>query len=144
MVCSTNTCSPKKVDISGVHVLCQFLPLYMNQYCLEFNRAGEGGGGGGGSDVMETVIIAYRVLSALMVHLLDTSCEKAMPGDGANKWILHLVGGAWCSTAEECYERSFTPFGSSKETGQSPLSGLACFRAVRLSTLTSTTGMLLP
>lgn len=28
-------------------------------------------------------------------------------------WILHLQGGAWCSTQEECYKRSFTELGSS-------------------------------
>lgn len=34
-------------------------------------------------------------------------------GTGANKWVLHLIGGAWCSTTEQCHERSFTLFGSS-------------------------------
>lgn len=34
-------------------------------------------------------------------------------GDGANKWVLHLIGGGWCFTTEECYLRSFSPLGSS-------------------------------
>ena len=34
-------------------------------------------------------------------------------GSGANKWILHLGGGGWCGTENECLERSKTALGSS-------------------------------
>lgn len=34
-------------------------------------------------------------------------------GSSRKFWILHLQGGAWCSTQEECYKRSFTDLGSS-------------------------------
>ena len=30
-------------------------------------------------------------------------------GDGANKWILHLMGGGWCFSPEDCLQRSQTP-----------------------------------
>lgn len=40
-------------------------------------------------------------------------------GDGADKWVLHLVGGGWCATTQECYERSFTALGSSKDLDES-------------------------
>ena len=33
-------------------------------------------------------------------------------GEGANKWILHLMGGAWCASTNDCYLRSFTIFGT--------------------------------
>ena len=33
-------------------------------------------------------------------------------GDGANKWILFLVGGGWCSSTISCYEESFGRLGS--------------------------------
>ena len=36
-------------------------------------------------------------------------------GDGANKWVLHLMGGAWCSNPEDCYSRSFTILGSTTD-----------------------------
>lgn len=32
-----------------------------------------------------------------------------------NKWIIHLPAGAWCSSVEDCYSRSFTELGSSVE-----------------------------
>ena len=33
---------------------------------------------------------------------------------GSNKWLLHLMGGGWCFLGtEECYNRSFTIYGSS-------------------------------
>ena len=35
-------------------------------------------------------------------------------GSGARKYILHLEGGAWCPTLENCLERSKTYLGSSK------------------------------
>lgn len=38
---------------------------------------------------------------------------RAGSGDGADKWIVHFIGGGWCQTTEECYERSFTSSGSS-------------------------------
>ena len=34
-------------------------------------------------------------------------------GDGANKWILHLMGGGWCFSPQSCLERSRIFFGSS-------------------------------
>lgn len=40
-------------------------------------------------------------------------------GDGADKWILHLMGGGWCSTTADCYNRSFTIFGSSEKWPES-------------------------
>ena len=33
-------------------------------------------------------------------------------GDGANKWVLHLMGGAWCYNTNDCYERSKTTLGT--------------------------------
>lgn len=38
---------------------------------------------------------------------------RAGSGDGANKWILRLFGGAWCFSSEECYLYSFIALGSS-------------------------------
>ena len=35
-------------------------------------------------------------------------------GGGAHKWILHLMGGGWCGSRSNCYERSLTKFGSTK------------------------------
>src|SRR4051794_25028266 len=35
-------------------------------------------------------------------------------GDGANKWRVHLRGGGWCTTAEDCYSRTFSDLGSAK------------------------------
>lgn len=32
-----------------------------------------------------------------------------------NKWIIYLPGGAWCTSEEECYSRSFTDLGSSMD-----------------------------
>ncbi|XP_047054248.1 pectin acetylesterase 5-like [Lolium rigidum] len=34
-------------------------------------------------------------------------------GDGANKWLVHLEGGGWCSTIEDCSNRRMTALGSS-------------------------------
>lgn len=34
-------------------------------------------------------------------------------GDGANKWIVHQEGGDWCTTPEDCLERSKTFLGTS-------------------------------
>ena len=34
-------------------------------------------------------------------------------GDGAKKWIVHLEGGGWCVSEEDCYNRSKTYLGSS-------------------------------
>ena len=34
-------------------------------------------------------------------------------GSGANKWILHQEGGAWCYTLEDCLDRSKTALGTS-------------------------------
>ena len=36
---------------------------------------------------------------------------RAGSGDGADKWILHLMGGGWCSNTTDCYNRSFTILG---------------------------------
>ena len=35
-------------------------------------------------------------------------------GKGSDKWILHLLGGGWCNSTSECYNRSYTDLGSSK------------------------------
>ncbi|EDO39429.1 predicted protein, partial [Nematostella vectensis] len=35
-------------------------------------------------------------------------------GAGTHKWILYLQGGAWCDSAENCYHRSKTNLGSSR------------------------------
>lgn len=32
--------------------------------------------------------------------------------DGINKWLIYLQGGAWCTSLENCYERSLTDLGS--------------------------------
>ena len=37
---------------------------------------------------------------------------RAGSGDGANKWVLHLMGGAWCYSTNDCYLRSLTLYGS--------------------------------
>ena len=61
---------------------------------------------------------------ALPTHALmqGASCLDGSPpvyyirtgsGDGADKWILHLMGGAWCQNSTECYDRSFTMLGTS-------------------------------
>ncbi len=37
-------------------------------------------------------------------------------GSGANRWILHLMGGGWCFLGvEDCYNRSLTLYGSTKD-----------------------------
>ena len=33
-------------------------------------------------------------------------------GSGVNKWKVHLMGGGWCLSTEDCYNRSLTLFGS--------------------------------
>ena len=35
-------------------------------------------------------------------------------GNGTDKWILHLGGGGWCFNESDCYNRSMTELGSSK------------------------------
>jgi hypothetical protein len=35
-------------------------------------------------------------------------------GNGANKWIIHSEGGAWCYNESDCVERSKTVLGTSK------------------------------
>ena len=34
-------------------------------------------------------------------------------GEGTNKWILHLMGGGWCFSPEDCLQRSQSLLGSS-------------------------------
>ncbi|KAM0884150.1 hypothetical protein ACQ4PT_031188 [Festuca glaucescens] len=34
-------------------------------------------------------------------------------GDGANKWLIHLEGGGWCSTVKDCSNRKMSALGSS-------------------------------
>eukprot|EP00928_Gymnodinium_smaydae_P091011 TRINITY_DN74714_c0_g1_i1.p1 TRINITY_DN74714_c0_g1~~TRINITY_DN74714_c0_g1_i1.p1 ORF type:complete len:469 (-),score=49.11 TRINITY_DN74714_c0_g1_i1:166-1476(-) len=36
-------------------------------------------------------------------------------GDGADKWIVHLQGGGWCVSIDDCFERAQTNLGSSKD-----------------------------
>ncbi|XP_077978572.1 uncharacterized protein LOC144434009 [Glandiceps talaboti] len=38
--------------------------------------------------------------------------------DGVNSWIVYLQGGGWCWNMSDCYQRSLTGFGSSKEFKQ--------------------------
>ena len=40
-------------------------------------------------------------------------------GSGSDKWIVHLMGGGWCSNSADCYNRSSTIYGSSKEWPES-------------------------
>nr|GLL36844.1 pectin acetylesterase 8-like isoform X3 [Ipomoea trifida] len=40
-------------------------------------------------------------------------------GDGINNWVIYLQGGGWCSTVEECVDRSQRYFGSSKNLNES-------------------------
>ncbi|KAI5065154.1 hypothetical protein GOP47_0019849 [Adiantum capillus-veneris] len=35
-------------------------------------------------------------------------------GSGQNSWIVHLQGGGWCGSVDDCLQRSFTDLGSSK------------------------------
>ncbi|XP_047065413.1 pectin acetylesterase 5-like [Lolium rigidum] len=34
-------------------------------------------------------------------------------GSGSKSWLVHLEGGGWCSTLEECFDRGMSPLGSS-------------------------------
>ena len=36
-------------------------------------------------------------------------------GDGANKWMLHLMGGGWCSSTADCYSRTSTILGGTTD-----------------------------
>ncbi|CAI5471809.1 unnamed protein product [Closterium sp. Yama58-4] len=40
---------------------------------------------------------------------------QAGSGDGANKWVIFLEGGAWCGSINDCYNRSLTKLGSSNQ-----------------------------
>lgn len=40
-------------------------------------------------------------------------------GEGTRKWVLHLMGGGWCTTTADCYERSKAIYGSSKKWPES-------------------------
>nr|GMD40041.1 pectin acetylesterase 8-like [Ipomoea batatas] len=40
-------------------------------------------------------------------------------GDGINNWVIYLQGGGWCSTVEECVDRSKKDLGSSKRSMES-------------------------
>jgi len=35
--------------------------------------------------------------------------------EGMNKWFIHMQGGGWCLSMEDCYQRSLTTLGSSKK-----------------------------
>jgi hypothetical protein len=39
---------------------------------------------------------------------------RAGTGSGITKWYIHHEGGGWCSSLQDCYGRSLTPLGSSK------------------------------
>ncbi|QDZ20222.1 pectin acetylesterase [Chloropicon primus] len=39
-------------------------------------------------------------------------------GDGKDKWLVFLEGGGWCFNEQDCYERSKTILGSSKQWAQ--------------------------
>ena len=50
---------------------------------------------------------------------------RASSGEGANKWILHLMGGGWCAGSEDCYKHSMTELGSTTNyTETTTLEGL--------------------
>ncbi|CAI5973799.1 unnamed protein product [Closterium sp. NIES-64] len=38
---------------------------------------------------------------------------QAGSGEGADKWVIFLEGGAWCDSVNDCYNRSLTKLGSS-------------------------------
>ncbi|XP_019186387.1 PREDICTED: pectin acetylesterase 8-like [Ipomoea nil] len=40
-------------------------------------------------------------------------------GDGINNWVIYLEGGGWCSTVDECVDRSTKNLGSSKFLNES-------------------------
>lgn len=46
----------------------------------------------------------------LMLHTSvphnDSKCEGGT-GKGANKWVLHLIGGGYCTATEDCYIPAF-------------------------------------
>ncbi len=48
---------------------------------------------------------------------------RAGQGVGANKWIIHLEGGGWCVNESDCYARSMTDLGSSKNWAPSGAMG---------------------
>ena len=39
--------------------------------------------------------------------------------DGVNKWMIHLMGGGWCNSTKDCYDRSSTKLGSTSNWPQS-------------------------
>ena len=46
-------------------------------------------------------------------------------GDGANKWILYLMGGGWCSDTRECSRTASTRLGStSRQPSQTSFHGI--------------------
>ena len=45
------------------------------------------------------------------------------PGSASSKWRIHLMGGGWCGTASDCYNRSFTRLGSTKSYPKSAAFG---------------------
>lgn len=62
------------------------------------------------------------------VHVQGAMCLDGSPpgyyfrkgsGEGAQKWVLHLMGGGWCTTTADCYNRSLTIYGSSKQWPES-------------------------
>ncbi|KAM7525581.1 hypothetical protein LguiA_015483 [Lonicera macranthoides] len=45
-------------------------------------------------------------------------------GDGANNWLVHLEGGGWCDSMEDCKARVITCHGSSKRMSKYKLTGI--------------------
>ncbi|PKA59139.1 hypothetical protein AXF42_Ash001232 [Apostasia shenzhenica] len=45
-------------------------------------------------------------------------------GSGVNNWVVHMEGGGWCSSVEECQERKKNFRGSSKYSEQISFSGI--------------------
>ncbi|KAM7490930.1 hypothetical protein LguiA_033851 [Lonicera macranthoides] len=47
-------------------------------------------------------------------------------GEGANNWLVHLEGGAWCTSPESCYNRTHirSGLGSSKLMKKRPFTGI--------------------
>ncbi|GKD91294.1 pectin acetylesterase 8-like protein, partial [Tanacetum coccineum] len=45
-------------------------------------------------------------------------------GDGANNWLVHIQGGGWCHSVEDCVNRKTTGVGSSKLMPELNFSGI--------------------
>eukprot|EP01005_Ploeotia_sp_CARIB1_P000406 NODE_149_length_1336_cov_170.449132_g145_i0.p1 GENE.NODE_149_length_1336_cov_170.449132_g145_i0~~NODE_149_length_1336_cov_170.449132_g145_i0.p1 ORF type:complete len:386 (-),score=108.98 NODE_149_length_1336_cov_170.449132_g145_i0:118-1275(-) len=70
------------------------------------------------SDAFNDIFKIHNMSWAVGAACLDGSPPvyymQAGTGSGANKWYIHHEGGGWCESMEDCYRRSFTNLGSSK------------------------------